>query len=113
MRLLEWGLEGGGLRDGCRDLTPARVLCSASRCGRGRQRDAYPAGIDSKDQVNLWDEPRDLEGVNITYEVPSESAAPLPADVPLAIATASLNKLVERVTDDKSHGLQRIVHDGS
>jgi len=56
--------------------------------------------------VNMWDEPRDIEGVNVTYEQPAEFPS---GDVPLTIATASLNKLVERVTDDKSHGAALIV----
>ena len=56
--------------------------------------------------VNMWDEPRDIEGVNVTYEQPAEFPS---GDVPLTIATASLNKLVERVTDDKSHGTALVV----
>ena len=75
-----------------------------SRC---LQRDAYASNHDGSDKVHIWDEPRELDGVNVTYELGSETAIPLQNDLPLPIATASLNKLVERVTDDKSHGAAR------
>ena len=70
----------------------------------GIQRDAYASNPDGSDKGHIWDEPRELDGVNVTYELGSETAIPLQNDLPLPIATASLNKLVERVTDDKSHG---------